>query len=281
MNHRFRPFWVGLFGFTALASVSSADVVHLKTGGRVEGVLVRETASSITIDIGMGQVSLPKSSVVSIERKDSALSEYRTRLASIHSGDVAAFANLARFSSANGLRNESRLMWSRVLSLEPGNVDAHLALGHVLAGGVYVDEAEANRAQGLIYFDGRWMTPTEQAYLLREREQRIADERREGEARRAVRDEGDRERRAEAAAVRARAAEASTIGIPVWSYGSIPWVGYGHGRGNSGRYGGSYSGGYGGGYGGTVVQPIWSPRPSGPTTIPAPQAPPLRPSSIR
>lgn len=270
MNHRFRTFCVGFAGVTLLAVASSADVLHLRTGGRVEGVIVRETPSSITLDVGMGEVSLPKSSVIKIERKDSALSEYRTRLASLRSGDVDGLADLARFAGENGLRNEARLMWARVLSLEPGNVEAHLALGHVLVGGTYMDEAEANRAQGLIQFEGRWMTPAEQAFLLRQREQQIADDRRDIEARRAAREEEDRERRAEAAAERARAAAENTIGLPVWGYGSIPWVGYG--------------GGYGGGclrLPCGVNAPIWNPSPPVPTQPPPAQARPIRPASWR
>jgi hypothetical protein len=271
MNHRFRTFCLGLAGVTLLAAVSSADVLHLRTGGRLEGVIVRETASSITLDVGMGEVSLPKSSVIRVERRDSALSEYRARLRSIQQGDVDALARLAHFAGENGLRNESRLMWARVLSLEPGNVEAHLALGHVLVGGTYMDEAEANRAQGLIQFEGRWMTPAEQAFLLRQREQRIADDRRDLEARRAAREEEDRERRAEAAAERARAAAANTIGLPVWGYGALPWVGYG--------------GGYGGGgclrlpCGGNA--PILNPRPPIPAPPPAAQAHPVQPASWR
>ena len=273
MNHRFRTSCAGLAGVAFLAAVSGADTLHLKTGGRVEGMIVRETASSVTVDVGMGEVSLPKSSVARIERKESALSEYRGRLAALRSGDVSALADLARFASENGLRNEARLAWARVLSVDPGNVEAHLALGHVLVGGAYVDEAEANRAQGLIQFEGRWMTPAEQAFLLRQREQQMADDRRDIEARRAVREEEDRERRAEAAAERARARAEYTSGLPVWGYGSIPWVGYG------------YGGGYGGGClrlpCGGVNTPILSPHPPIATPLPAAQARPVRPASWR
>lgn len=278
MNHRFRTCGLGLAGLTLLAAAASADVLHLKTGGRLEGVLVRESASSLTIDVGMGQLSVPRSTVLRIERKESALAEYRARLASIQKGDVGACADLARFAGENGLRNESRLMWARVVSLEPGNVEAHLALGHVLLGGNYVDEAEANRAQGLVHFDGRWMTPLEQASLLREREQRLDDDRRATEARRVAREEEDRERRAEARAERDRAAAAYTSGLPVWGYGGVPWVGYG------GGYGGRYDGGHGGGCVGascSVSPPIWNPRPSAPAVYPLGPPRPIRPSSWR
>ena len=272
MNHRFRTIGVGLVALTLLAGVSSADVLHLRTGGHLEGVLVGETASSVTIDVGMGRLSVPRDSVLRIERRDSALSQYRTRLAAIVPGDVGSLVELARFAGNNSLRTEARFTWTRVLSVEPGNVEAHLALGHVLVGGIYMDEEEANQARGLILFDGRWMTPAEQAYLLREREQRADDDRRASEVRRAARAEEDRERRAEAAAERARAAAANAIGYPVWGYGPSVLVGSpGWGGYTAGCVGASCY----------VVPPMYGPKP--PAPAPAPRLrvpPPPRPSSI-
>lgn len=270
MKHRFRTIGLSLAG-AALASAASGDVLHLKTGGRVEGVLTRETASSITIDVGMGQLSVPRSSVLRIERKDSALSEYRTRLAAIPPGDVAACSNLARFAAENGLRSESRLMWARVLSLDPRNMEAHLALGHVLVAGEYVDEDEAYRARGFVFFEGRWMTPAEQASLLRQREQRAEDDRQVVEARRRVREAEDRARRAEAEAERSRAA-AQSASAPLWGYGS-PFV-----------VGSPHWGGHGGGCvpgPGCTTIPSEPPRPPAPAPTPVQHTPSLRPSSLR
>lgn len=273
MIHRFRVLQTGFAGALALASacISSADVLHLKKGGRLEGVLTRETPTSLTIDVGMGQVSIPRSSVARIERKESALSEYRSRLSKIDPGDVRAYADLARFASESGLRSESRLMWARVLSLDPRNVEGHLALGHVLVAGAYMDEDEANRARGLVHFDGRWMTPAEQSSLLRQREQRATDDRRIDEARRAARDAEDRARRAEAEAARARTA-APAPGYQVWGYGSPVIVGS--------PYWGGYAADCSGASCSTVPQ-IWSRPPAAPAATPIPRAVPLRPSSVR
>ncbi|MBX7187050.1 MAG: hypothetical protein K1Y01_18060 [Vicinamibacteria bacterium] len=272
MNRRFRTFPLGLAFSLLFAGVAGADVVHLKTGGRLDGVLVKETASSLTIDVGFGQLSVPKSSVSRIERKDSALSEYRQRLAALVPGDVRSLVALARFADENELRRESRQAWARVLSFEPGNVEAHLALGHVLVDGNYVDEAEANRALGLVLFEGRWMTPGEQAFLLREREQALAEERREREARRAAREEEDRERRAEAAAERRRAAAAAANADRPWGYGGAILVG-------SPGFGGYTAGCVGAAC--YVVPPMYGSRPPAPVATPLPRANPVRPSSIR
>ena len=270
MNHGFRVISIGLTALLAAASLSSADVLHLKRGGRLEGVLTQETEASLTIDIGMGQVSVPRNTVIRIERKESALSEYRNRLAGLAPGDVQAYLNLARFAGASGLHGEARQMLARVISLEPGNVEAHLALGHVLIGGSYVDEEEANRARGLVYFDGRWMTPAEQASLLRQREDRAADDRRVTAARREAREAEDRARRAEAEAARARAESAASRAYP---------IGYGSGVIVSAPWGANGSG--------CIALPcpgipqIWPVPPAAPMVTPLPQARPVQPSRLR
>ncbi len=283
MVPRIRTLWsvlliVVLFGGTAIA-----DVLYLKKGGRLEGVLVGETATSLTIDVGVGRISLPRSAVQKVERKESALSEYRTRLAAIEPGDVQAFAELARYAAGNGLRTEARLMWARVVSLDPNNVEGHLYLGHVLVAGRYMEADEDQRAQGMVRFDGRWMTPGEQDSLLRERERRVADDRRLDEAWRAARDAEERARRAEREAERARA-EAAANSAAAWGYGSTVVIGspYGYGGGYGG-YGGSYGGGYGGGCGGYPCTSVPRPRHPHPQPVatPYPQIKPLRPSSIR
>lgn len=274
MFHRSRTLWLGLGVFVLSGVTASADVLHLKTGGRLEGVLVAETPALLTIDVGMGRLSIPRTSVSRIERKESALSQYRARLAAMAPGDVTALADLARFAAAHGLRSESRLMWARVAALDPRNVEAHLALGHVLVNGRFVDEDEANRANGLVRFEGRWMTPAEQASLLREREQRTASERELEQARRSAREAEDRARRAEREAERARAeAQAAQSALPAWGYGTTTIFG--------GRH---WGGGYGGGCS-TVescnVAPMWPRPPAAPVATPLPRTPPLRPSSIR
>ncbi len=262
------PFLAGLL---LGASTAGADVLHLKRGGRLEGILVGETAATITIDVGMGLVSVPRSTVQGIERKEGVLSEYRTRLGSIPPGDVTSYADLARFAGDRGLNTEARLLWARVVSLDPGNVEAHLALGHVLVGGTYMDEDEAYRARGYIYFDRRWMTPAEQASLLRERERRASDERASGQARREARDAEDRARRAEVEAARTRAASTASDPYPVWGYGGQVLVPSPHFGGYAGCSSGFCS----------SVPRIWSPRPVMPVATPLPRFRPVRPSSIR
>jgi len=141
-----------------------------------------------------------------------------------------------------------------------------------------MEQDEAQRAQGMVRFDGRWMTPAEQDSILRERERRASDDRRLDEARRAARDAEDRARRAEREAERARA-EAAANSPAAWGYGSTVVIGSPYG------YGGGYGDGYGGACGGYPCTSVPRPRPPHPRPDPAatpyPQVQPLRPRSVR
>lgn len=253
-------------------SRATADVLHLAGGGRLDGILVEESATRLTLEVSTGRVTIPRNRVLTIERTESALATFRARLATTPPASVDALAALGRFADANGLAAESRSAWTRVLLLDPSNAEAHGALGHVVVGGTWMERDEAYRAKGLIPFEGRWVTPAEQDAVLRERERqlererRATEDRRVQEARREAREAEDRARRAEAEAARARNSAVDNSG----------W-----------------------GYGGPVItrRPVWygggvpclrlpceseTPRPApAPTPAPLPPARGVKPSSIR
>ena len=52
------------------ASSAVCDVVHLKTGGKVEGVIVSEKGGMITVDIGFGTTTVDTADIASIERSN-------------------------------------------------------------------------------------------------------------------------------------------------------------------------------------------------------------------
>jgi hypothetical protein len=54
----------------AFAAPAWADVIHLANGGRLEGVVVRETDAHYVIRLKYATVTLPKSDVASIEKKE-------------------------------------------------------------------------------------------------------------------------------------------------------------------------------------------------------------------
>jgi tetratricopeptide (TPR) repeat protein len=182
--------------------------------------------------MGPGRVSVPLAQVERIESGQSALAEYQARAAAIGPGDAGSWAQLGEWARGAGLLTQSRDAFDRALALDPSNAIAHQGLGHVLLPGGWLSRDDANRARGLVEFEGRWMSPEDRQAALQERaEDRREDaERRAAEAR--VREAEARAEAAEAEARRVRVeADTATDGIP---YG---WVGSGCGF-NCGGYGG-------------------------------------------
>ena len=193
-----------------------ADDIFLKGGGRVSGRILSRTETSIEVDVGAGLVTLPMTSVVSIEEKRSSLDEYHERAAALDAGDVNGWLQLAKWASSQGLGTQAFRAYEQVLTVDPGNAAANQGLGRVLLDGRWVTEDESYLARGFVRFEGEWMTPSEQAAILRERDAAIqADQARL-----------DAERRAQDAEARAREAEAAAAanaGYPIYWGGYTTW----------------------------------------------------------
>ncbi len=208
-----------------LAPLSAhADVVVLKGGRRLSGVLVEKSERAVVLEMGPGRVSLPLAQVERIETGQSLLAIYQERASRIGPGDAASWADLGEWARSAGLLTQSREAFEKALAIDPANATAHRALGDVLLPRGWASHDEAQRARGLVPFEGGWVTPEERLVVLQERadERREATERRDAEAR--VREAEARAEAAEAEARRARAeAESSAQGVP---YG---WVASGCG----------------------------------------------------
>ena len=65
--------WIVLAALAfAPPAVSRADTVHLKNGRTMDGIVTKETDTSILLDIGVGVVTLKKSQIQSIDKADAA-----------------------------------------------------------------------------------------------------------------------------------------------------------------------------------------------------------------
>jgi hypothetical protein len=252
-------------------AVAHADVVILKGGRRVSGVVMEKTARAVVLEVGPGRMAIPLEQVEGIENGLSPLAEYRARAASLGPGDASGWAELGRWARNAELLTQSREAFETALAIDPSNAAAHSGLGHVLANGVWLSEAEAYRARGYVRFDGRWVTPSERAEALEERESDARDDAaRRAEAR--ARAAEERAEAAEAAAQRAAdeaQANADSGGIP---YG---WVagGYGYGWGAGGC-------GWNCGHAGRPqVTPHRSVTPAPAPAPPTPPAPPVHRTS--
>jgi len=221
-----------LFALLAGAGSGRADEVFLSSGGRLSGIVVERSAKMVVIDVGAGRVSLPAERVVRIVEGAAPLGIYRERAAALAPLDTQGWLNLAVWAQERDLPTQARDAFQRVRALDPENALAQQALGNVRLGDRWVTPEESFRAQGLVLFEGRWVSPAERAGILEEQaaEQaalRAAQERAAAEAR-------AREAEARAAEAEARAAEARANA----EAGGIPF-------GYVGGYGGAYGVGYG------------------------------------
>jgi len=149
---------------------SWADVVYLNSGGRMEGRIVAQTETSIEVDIGAGTLTFPMSSVDRIETGRSPLDDYDERAAALDANDSNGWLELARWASSQGLGTQSRRAYERVLAIDPQNAEANRAMGLVELDGKWVTEDQAYRARGYVLFEGQWMMPAEQDAIVRVRE---------------------------------------------------------------------------------------------------------------
>jgi hypothetical protein len=210
----------------ALTAASAAgDEIFLRGGGRVSGVIVERTESTVSIETAPGRLTLSMKRVERIVESRSAVEVFQERAASLGAQDVAGWAELARWAADRDLVTPSREAWSHVLAVDPSHPEANEALGRVLLDGDWVSERDAYRARGYVEHEGRWVTPAEHEALVREQAAEEAAEREGREADLRVREAEARAREAEA---RAREAEASAdASVPD---GSIPiWWGWGGG----------------------------------------------------
>ncbi|HEY2290962.1 MAG TPA: hypothetical protein VGM86_09705 [Thermoanaerobaculia bacterium] len=189
---------------TLAATPALGDVLFLKGGGRVTGEIVSETAESVTVDIGAGKMTVPKSSVVRVETSASPLQSYRAKAASLAPGDVEGWRALGRWAAAQGLSLQAREAFTKVKAVVPNDPEANQALGLVLLDGHWVTEKESFIAHGFVQLEGEWMMPAERQAILGERQ---AGE----EADRKALDAQIQAEQAERAEQKAREAEESNI----------------------------------------------------------------------
>ena len=205
-----------------------ADVVILKSGGRVSGRIVERTATSVEVDVGAGTVTLAMDRVERIEESRSSLDDYYDRAGRLGSGDVGGWLELGRWASSQSLSAQAGEAYHRVLAIDPDNVEANQALGYVQVGGRWLSEDESYRARGYVQYEGEWMTPAQRDALVSSRRAQADADRSQAEADARVRDAEARARDAEARADQAEAdaADNQEDGIPLW------WGAWGPGPGS-------------------------------------------------
>jgi hypothetical protein len=250
---------LAVLGLLAIPFAAGADEVFLQGGGIVRGEVVAERADSLVIDVGPGRVTLPRSRVERVVLSNSDLGTYRQRAAVLAPQDARGWLALARWAAGHDLLTQAREAYARAAAADPTSAEAQQGLGRELVDGRWLSEDAANRARGLMEFQGRWMTPAERSAALEVQAADAAARRAETEAAVRIREAEARAEAAEAEARRMQAEAQQAGGIPVY--------------GPYGPYGG-------GGFGPVIVTGSrhgsgrHHTRPSDPPPAPAPPPPP-------
>jgi hypothetical protein len=220
-----------------LAAVSMADVVHLKNGRQMEGVILQELPDQVRLRLPFGEIGLPRTSIERIELGRSTLAEYLDRRALLEVGPSGAgeWVALARWAEVQGLGHSAREATLVAARLEPGLpalAPRMTAMGYVYdeTYALWLPLDDLMRRRGYVQSNGRWLTPEEARAL--EQDRRLADAR-EAENRRR-----DRLARALEIMVLTQLAQAeeerrlrqeveATQGLPLWAgYPALVAPGY-------------------------------------------------------
>ena len=195
-----------MLALSLLASVPvHADTVHLKSGGKLSGIVVSQNERAVEVEIGAGRVTMPMRLVERIDRGESSLSRYQARAHALDSSDVAGWLDLAEWARGAELSSQAREAYEHVLSVDPGNAAAHRGLEHHQVGGQWLTRDDAMAARGYVLFEGRWVMPAERDAALAQQDADRRDRIETESARLALAAAEARAREAEA---RARTAEA-------------------------------------------------------------------------
>ena len=170
--------WAVLF----FAGSLRADVVHLKSGGRVEGEVSAE-GSKLRIETAHGLVWVARGDVESVETRPTPAREYDRRAAELKDADADGHFKLGRWCDQNDMAAQAREEYEQALEADASHSGAHKALGHLLRDGRWMTPEEAHEADGLMEYHGEWLTPEERSKReqddiqngqLREQERQVA-----------------------------------------------------------------------------------------------------------
>lgn len=153
---------VALLLCAAMASSASfADVVVLRNGGLLEGIVHPED-DVLVLETGLGTVRIPYDQVHVVHPGPSPLDHFRARFQKIKDSRRAEdFFELAQWARDHGLSRHISALLDRVLELEPEHEGARRMLGYTHHLGRWMTQDEYRHALGEVWFRGRWMPSAE------------------------------------------------------------------------------------------------------------------------
>jgi len=173
-------FRIGLVALPLLPASAVADVVKLRSGGELRGVIVEaregDAAGSdpevVTVEtLTGGVVSVSRGDVEFVMRRPRVVEEHEVKAKTAEDTVEARWA-LAEWCLENGLEEQRREHLERVVELEPEHARARSALGQTKHEGEWLTRDEVMEKRGLVSHKGRWITPQELELLEKTQEER-------------------------------------------------------------------------------------------------------------
>lgn len=163
--------WLGGLGLvTALgASESRADRIVMRGGGEVQGVVLKADPDrpDMVLVLTAGTVrpfEFKKEQVVSVEVVNDALRAYVERSEKVVESAEGEY-ELALWCEEHELSGPAKRHFQRAIERDPSFAPARKKLGHVLHNGKWMTYDEQRAAQGLVKYQGRWVSPQEKTVL--------------------------------------------------------------------------------------------------------------------
>jgi hypothetical protein len=176
-----------LLAALALCATSYGDVLHLKTGGTVEGEIVEEAADKILIRTKFGVQQIARADIERVEKKETPEQEFERRKTEA-AGNADALMEVYLWAKTNKMNRQATAVLREIIEVDPDNANARKLLGYVQHDGKWVTEKEKTKLEGdaqrqenerlgLVEHDGKWMTPEEkeEAIHLERGEIRVGD----------------------------------------------------------------------------------------------------------
>ncbi len=166
-----RRFLLAACATAALAPALLADVVVLKSGEKLEGKILSETATSIRIETPFGTTDVERTRIAKIEKGQTPKDKYTERKATLKAGDVSGRWELALFCRENKLTKEWKKLLDEILAIDPSHDQANREVGRIQYDNKWFtkeqlekykdEERKKMEAAGMVLHDGRWMTEAE------------------------------------------------------------------------------------------------------------------------
>jgi hypothetical protein len=126
-------------------AVSLADTVVKKDGTKVEGKIIANDESGVTIETPLGELKIAKADIRAIETGKTSAELFKDKWEEVDRADADALLDLARWCDENKLSREAKKVYREIIDkVDPEHEAARRALGFVKVGDEWKTKAEVD-----------------------------------------------------------------------------------------------------------------------------------------